>query len=196
VLDTVLRLLHPLIPFVTEKLWTTLTGEESVVIANWPRPQESRADPAAETALDEIRQLVTELRRFRSDQGLKPRQRVTARFTGPTGGSADTYETEIRALTWLDEPADRFAPTASLQVRAATVELDVSRAIDRDAERRRMDKDLAAARKDLAQAAAKLDNEQFLAKAPEPVVRQIRERRTAAETEIARLEARLAALSG
>jgi valyl-tRNA synthetase len=74
------------------------------------------------------------------------------------------------------------------------VEIDVSGTIDRDAERRRMDKDLAATRAELAQAAAKLDNEQFLAKAPEQVVTRIRQRRTAAEAEIARLEEQLAAL--
>jgi valyl-tRNA synthetase len=193
-LDTVLRLLHPLIPFVTEKLWTTLTGEESLVIAAWPRADESLADAPAETAVDEIRRLVTEVRRFRSDQGLKPRQRVTARFTGPPGGSADTHETEIRSLTWLDAPADDFATTASLHVGSVLVEIDVAGSIDVDAERRRTEKDLAAARNDLAQAATKLDNEQFLAKAPDAVVTRIRERRTAAETEIARLEARLAAL--
>ena len=76
------------------------------------------------------------------------------------------------------------------------VEIDVSGSIDLDAERRRTEKDLAAARNELAQAAAKLDNEQFLAKAPDAVVTRIRERRTAAEAEIARLEARLAALGG
>ena len=138
--------------------------------------------------------MVTEVRRFRSDQGLKPRQRVTARFTGPPGGSADTHETEIRSLTWLDAPADDFATTASLHVGSVLVEIDVAGSIDVDAERRRTEKDLAAARNDLAQAATKLDNEQFLAKAPDAVVTRIRERRTAAETEIARLEARLAAL--
>ena len=196
VLDTVLRLLHPLIPFVTEKLWTTLTGEESVVIANWPRADDSLVDAAAETAVDEIQRLVTEIRRFRSDQGLKPRQRVTARLIGPAGGSADTHEIEIRSLTWLDEPAEGFAPTASLQVESVLVEIDVSGSIDLGAERRRTEKDLAAARNELAQAAAKLDNEQFLAKAPDAVVTRIRERRTAAEAEIARLESRLAALGG
>ena len=196
VLDTVLRLLHPLIPFVTEKLWTTLTGEESVVIANWPRADDSLVDAAAETAVDEIQRLVTEVRRFRSDQGLKPRQRVTARLIGPAGGSADTHEIEIRSLTWLDEPAEGFAPTASLQVGSVLVEIDVSGSIDLGAERRRTEKDLAAARNELAQAAAKLDNEQFLAKAPDAVVTRIRERRTAAEAEIARLEARLAAIGG
>ena len=196
VLDTVLRLLHPLIPFVTEKLWTTLTGEESVVIANWPRADDSLVDAAAETAVDEIQRLVTEVRRFRSDQGLKPRQRVTARLIGPAGGSADTHEIEIRSLTWLDEPAEGFAPTASLQVGSVLVEIDVSGSIDLGAERRRTEKDLAAARNELAQAAAKLDNEQFLAKAPDAVVTRIRERRTAAEAEIARLESRLAAIGG
>jgi valyl-tRNA synthetase len=196
VLDTVLRLLHPLIPFVTEKLWTTLTGEESVVIANWPQADDSLVDAAAETAVDEIQRLVTEVRRFRSDQGLKPRQRVTARLIGPAGGSADTHEIDIRSLTWLDEPAEGFAPTASLQVGSVLVEIDVSGSIDLDAERRRTEKDLAAARNELAQAAAKLDNEHFLAKAPDTVVTRIRERRTAAEAEIARLEARLAALGG
>ena len=196
VLDTVLRLLHPLIPFVTEKLWTTLTGEESVVIANWPRADDSLVDAAAETAVDEIQRLVTEVRRFRSDQGLKPRQRVTARLIGPAGGSADTHEIEIRSLTWLDEPAEGFAPTASLQVGSVLVEIDVSGSIDLDAERRRTEKDLAAARNELVQAAAKLDNEQFLAKAPDAVVTRIRERRTAAEAEIARLESRLAAIGG
>jgi valyl-tRNA synthetase len=196
VLDTLLRVLHPLTPFVTEKLWTSLTGEASVVITQWPAADVALIDAPAEAAVAEIQRLVTEVRRFRSDQGLKPRRRVTARLTGHAGGPADTHEVEIRALTWLDEPADGFSPTASLQVGAVTVEIDVSGSIDLEAERLRMAKDLTVARKELAQAAAKLDNEQFLAKAPEPVVARIRERRTAAEAEIARLEARLAALGG
>jgi valyl-tRNA synthetase len=194
VLDTVLRLLHPVIPFVTEQLWTTLTGDESLVIASWPTVDRARADAAAEDAVRQIQRLVTEVRRFRSDQGIKPRQRVEAQLSSHNGGPAGAYETEIRSLTWLDTPSDTFTPTASLQVGAVTVEIDVSGTIDLNAERRRMDKNLAATRAELAQAAAKLDNEQFLAKAPEQVVTRIRHRRTAAEAEIARLESQLAAL--
>jgi valyl-tRNA synthetase len=196
VLDTLLRLLHPVTPFVTEQLWTTLTGEESLVIAPWPSSDDSRSDAAAEAAVAQIQRLVTEIRRFRSDQGLKPRQRVMAQLAGHAGGPAEAHEAEIRSMTWLDAPSDTFAPTASLQVGAVTVELDVSGAIDLDAERRRAEKDLAVARAELVQAVAKLDNEQFLAKAPEPVVTRIRDRRTAAETEIARLEAVLATFGG
>jgi valyl-tRNA synthetase len=81
-------------------------------------------------------------------------------------------------------------------VGAVRIDLDTSDAIDVGAERRRLDKDLAVARKELAQAAAKLDNEQFLAKAPEAVIARIRDRRVAAEADIARLEAQLAALPG
>jgi valyl-tRNA synthetase len=115
VLDTLLRLLHPVIPFVTEQLWTTLTGEESLVIASWPTADESRFDGAAEAAISEIQRLVTEVRRFRADQGLKARRRVMAQLTGHAGGPAEAYETEIRSLTWLDAPSDSFSPTASLQ---------------------------------------------------------------------------------
>ena len=196
VIDVLLRLLHPLTPFVTETLWTTLTGRETVVTAPWPVAEPARADVDAEAAVGEVQRLVTEVRRFRNDQGLKPRRRVAARITTGADGPVALHEVEIRSLTWLDRAGDGFAPTASLQVGAVRIDLDTSDAIDVGAERRRLDKDLAVARKELAQAAAKLDNEQFLAKAPEAVIARIRDRRVAAEADIARLEAQLAALPG
>ncbi|HJU96798.1 MAG TPA: valine--tRNA ligase [Jiangellaceae bacterium] len=196
VLDVLLRLLHPLTPFVTETLWTALTGQESVVTAPWPVAEPARADPDAEAGVGQVQRLVTEVRRFRNDQGLKPRRRVAARITADADGPVALHEVEIRSLTWLDRPGDGFIPTATLQSGTVRIDIDTSDAIDVGAERRRLDKDLAAARKELAQAAAKLDNEQFLAKAPEAVVARIRDRRTAAEADIARLEGQLAALPG
>jgi valyl-tRNA synthetase len=196
VIDVLLRLLHPLTPFVTETLWTTLTGRETVVTAPWPVAEPARDDVDAEAAVGEVQRLVTEVRRFRNDQGLKPRRRVAARITTGADGPVALHEVEIRSLTWLDWAGDGFAPSASLQVGAVRIDLDTSDAIDVGAERRRLDKDLAVARKELAQAAAKLDNEQFLAKAPEAVIARIRDRRVAAEADIARLEAQLAALPG
>src|SRR4051795_8541180 len=76
VLDTLLRLLHPMIPFVTEALWTALTGGESVVVAAWPDADTARANPEAEAAIATLQHVVTEVRRFRSDQGVKPSQRI------------------------------------------------------------------------------------------------------------------------
>src|SRR5581483_3994355 len=81
VLDVLLRLLHPVIPFVTEALWTTLTGGESVVVADWPTALPQYADPAAEAQIAAVQDLVTEVRRFRADQGVPPGKKVAARIS-------------------------------------------------------------------------------------------------------------------
>jgi valyl-tRNA synthetase len=192
VLDLTLRLLHPYIPYVTEELWTTLTGGESLVIAAWPVADQALADPAAETEIRDLQQAVTEVRRFRADQGLKVGQKVPARLT--LAGPLAAHEAEIRFLARLTEPGDGFTATATLQTAQAAAELDLSGTIDLGAERARLGKDLDTARKETAAATAKLANEGFLAKAPEPVVAKIRDRLSGAEADIARLTAQLAAL--
>jgi valyl-tRNA synthetase len=192
VLDQLLRLLHPVMPFVTDELWTALTGEDSVMVASWPTF--SYADPAAEAEISSLMRLVTEVRRFRSDQGLRPGQRVVARLVGIEGTPLAGHEERIRSLLRLDPPGGGFAASASLAAEGITVELDVAGAIDVAAERRRLEKDLAAARTQAEQAARKLDNADFTAKAPAEVVAKTRSRLDAANSDIARLEQRLAQL--
>jgi valyl-tRNA synthetase len=138
--------------------------------------------------------LVTEIRRFRSDQGLRPGQRVAAALAGIEGTALAGHAERIRALLRLEPPADGFTPSASLAVEGVTVELDVAGAIDVAAERRRLEKDLAAARTEAGQAAAKLANPDFTTKAPSAIVAKTRQRLDAAEADIARLEQRLATL--
>ncbi|TVL91841.1 valine--tRNA ligase [Streptomyces sp. SAJ15] len=195
VLDVTLRLLHPVVPFVTETLWTSLTGGESIVIAAWPVDSGFR-DPAAEREIETVQQVVTEVRRFRADQGLQPGQRVPARLDleGAVLPGLAAHEDAMRALLRLQPAGDDFTATASLPVAGATVALDLSGAIDVAAERKRLAKDLAAAEKDLAQTTAKLGNEAFLGKAPDHVVEKIRTRKAAAEADIARITAQLANL--
>ncbi|GAB3160523.1 valine--tRNA ligase [Microbispora hainanensis] len=193
VLDALLRLLHPLVPFVTEELWRALTGGESIVVAPWPSASPELRDPAAEEEISSLQNLVTEVRRFRSDQGLKPGQRVAARLS-LSGTALAAHEGAIRVLLRLDEPTDTFNPTARLTVGTVVVEIDTAGAIDVAAERKRLEKDLAVARKEQAQVTAKLGNEQFMAKAPEDVVAKVRRRAEQAAEDISRLEAQLAAL--
>jgi valyl-tRNA synthetase len=194
VLDQLLRLLHPVMPFVTEELWTALTGEESVMVAPWPAFRQP--DPAAEVEISSVMRLVTEVRRFRSDQGLRPGQRVAARLVGIEGTPLARHDDQIRSLLRLNPPADGFVASASLAAEGITVELDVAGAIDVAAERRRLEKDLAAARNDAEQATRKLDNAQFTAKAPTEVVAKTRRRLEVARSDIGRLEQRLAAMQG
>jgi valyl-tRNA synthetase len=193
VLDVTLRLLHPYIPYVTEELWIALTGQESVVIAAWPTPDEELRDPAAEAEILALQDAVTEVRRFRADQGLKVGQKVAARLA--LSGALAKHESEIRSLARLTEPAaEGFQATAALKTAQATVELDLSGAIDVKAERARLTKDREAARKEIEGAEAKLANAGFLAKAPEPVVAKIRTRLADARADLARITAQLEAL--
>ncbi|MGX7679163.1 valine--tRNA ligase [Jatrophihabitans sp. DSM 45814] len=190
VFDGLLKLLHPLIPFVTETLWTDLTGGESLVIAQWPVADPERVDRAAEQPIEALQAVVLEVRRFRSDQGVKPSAKIPARFTGLAG-----HEPEIRTLLRLEEPGLSFTPTASLTTAAGVqIDLDLSTAIDKDAERARLNRDLTVARKDLDQTAKKLGNQSFLAKAPDDVVSGIRERNAVAAADIDRIKAALDAL--
>nr|WP_128382310.1 valine--tRNA ligase [Streptomyces cavernae] len=186
VLDVTLRLLHPVVPFVTETLWTTLTGRESVVIADWPTDSRFR-DAAAEAEIESLQQVITEVRRFRSDQGLQPGQKVPASLD-LSGTQLAAHEAAIRQMLRLQPEGDGFSPTATLPVVGATVALDLSGTIDVAAERKRLAKDLAAAEKEKARAEAKLGNEAFLAKAPDNVVENIRTRLAKAEEDIVRLQ--------
>ncbi|WTJ29461.1 valine--tRNA ligase [Streptomyces luteogriseus] len=186
VLDVTLRLLHPIVPFVTETLWTTLTGRESVVIADWPADSGFR-DAAAEAEIESLQQVITEVRRFRSDQGLQPGQKVPARLD-LSGTQLAAHEAAIRQLLRLQPEGDGFSATATLPVAGATVALDLSGTIDVAAERKRLAKDLATAEKEKVQAEAKLGNEAFLAKAPDNVVEKIRTRLAKAGEDIVRLQ--------
>ena len=197
VLDALLRALSPVMPFVTEVLWKALTGGESVVVAAWPQPSGAPRDDAAATAIDDLQKLITEIRRFRSDQGLNPGQRVAAQVTG-LSAELDGTRAYLNALAKLTPGDDDFTATATVEVRLSdsmpTVAIDTSGQVDVAAERKRAAKDLAAAEKELAGTTAKLGNEQFLSKAPDAVVAKITARKELAEAEVARLTAKLAEL--
>jgi valyl-tRNA synthetase len=151
--------------------------------------------------------LVTEIRRFRADQGLRPGQRVPARLAGIGATPLAAHEASIRSLLRLTEPASAnasadadadkaaFNVSASLTAEDVTVEIDLAGTVDVAAERARMEKDLAAARKEAAQMAAKLGNAGFTDQAPAAVVAKSRQRQADAEADIERLEARLASLA-
>ncbi len=191
VLDQLLRLLHPMIPFVTDELWVALTGGDSVMVEAWPSADAGRRDPAATAEIELVQAVVGELRRFRSDQGVKPAQRVPARLTGVL----ESAESAIRALLRLEAPTDGFTATASLTTaHGVGVELDLTEAIDVAAERARLTRDRAAAEKERAATAAKVGNGAFVDKAPPEVVAKVRDRLAAAEADLARIDAALAAL--
>lgn len=201
VLDVVLRLLHPTMPFVTEVLWKALTGGESIVVAPWPTVADTNGgatkDEVAARRIADADKLITELRRFRSDQGVKPSQKVPGRLDFAAADLAGQEEL-VRNLANTTAPAEDFDPSASIEVRLSqdTVEvtLDTHGAVDVEAERKRLEKDLAKANKELEQTGKKLGNENFLSKAPEEVVNKIKQRQQIAREEVERITSRLEGL--
>ncbi|MDT7708193.1 MAG: valyl-tRNA synthetase [Pseudonocardiales bacterium] len=199
VLEALLRLLHPISPFITEALWQGLTGGESVVVAEWPVAPGAPVDAAAAARIDDLQKLITEVRRFRTEQRVPDSRRVSARLVGLDEAGLGGHRPAVASLVRLDAATGDFAPTATLEValRGGTVqvELDTSGAIDVAAERTRLGRDLAAAQKELDQADKKLGNPKFVDKAPAEIVEGIRARRAVAEADIERITARLNALS-
>ena len=190
VLDSLFRLLHPVMPFITEELWVTLTGGETLVTAQWPTADASHVDKKSEKIVTELQKVITEVRRFRNDQGVKPSQKIPARFIAP----ADVTEYADAMAFLLKLELTDFTPSASVEIGSIKVELDMSGAVDVVAERARLEKDLATAQKDLKTAEVKLGNEGFMAKAPANVVTEIKERLAVTTSDIERITAQLAAL--
>jgi len=208
VLDVLLRLWHPVIPFVTEELWTTLTGRETVVLASWPTGlvtgndaplvDIAMVDVPAETLIAHLQAVVTEVRRFRAEQGLRPAQRVPAGIDGLMATDLSDFEAQIRSLARLQVPDGEVTETAAVVVghgdRAIRVALDLSGTIDVGKERARLTKARDVAANEVLLAEAKLANPEFTGKAPEPVIEKMRARMRDARSEVDRLRQQLDAL--
>ena len=189
VLDKLLRLMHPVMPFITEELWCSLTGGQSLVIAQWPASDAAKQDLKSVELVNKMQEIVTEIRRFRADQGIKTTAKIAAKFTGLAAAGLADYESALRFIVKCEGSEGNF--TAKVEAANVVIEFDLTGAIDLVAERARLSKDLAIAQKDRDTAKVKLDNEGFMAKAPMEVVSEIRARLQETSADIERLTALL-----
>ena len=174
VLDKLLRLMHPVMPFITEELWCSLTDGQSLMVADWPKSDPSSQDVKSIEQVTKMQEIVTEIRRFRNDQGIKSTAKIAAKFTGLEKVGLADYEGALRSIIKCDLTDGNF--TAKTQVGEVVIEFDLTGAIDLVAERARLSKDLQIAQKDRDTAKVKLDNQGFMAKAPAEVVTEIKTR--------------------
>jgi valyl-tRNA synthetase len=190
VLDQLFRLMHPVMPFITEQMWTTLTGGESLVIAQWPVANAAHVDKRAETLIAQLQEIITEVRRFRNDQGIKTSLKIPGRIVAT--GDIAKYASAVAFVVRME--LGDITPSARCEAAGVTIEFDLTGSIDVVAERARLEKDLATATKDKQTAEVKLNNQGFMAKAPENVLVEIRERLVKTTADIERITAALAAL--
>jgi valyl-tRNA synthetase len=185
VLDDLLRLLAPLMPFVTETLWRALTGaaggRNSLMVADWPAGRDRR-DPAAEEAFTVIQDLVTEVRKFRSQNDVAPSVRFDVSLRTDRRGLVEphlplvTSLAGLSAVTFVDAPVESPG-TSRIISGAGEAFVDLAGLIDVDAEQARLAKEIDKARGDLERVEGKLANPAFVEKAPEAVVAKERGRR-------------------
>ena len=190
VLDELFRVMHPVMPFITEQLWTALTGQESLVTAQWPKAQSSHVDKKSEELVSQLQEIITEVRRFRNDQGIKTSLKIPGRFVAPA--HIAKYASAMAFVVRME--LGEITASAKCEAAGVVVEFDLTGSIDVVAERQRLEKDLATATKDKQTAEVKLNNQGFMAKAPENVVVEIRERLDKTTSDIARITAALAGL--
>ena len=187
VLEAILRLAHPVIPFITEELWqkvAPVAGKqgESVSIAPYPQAQEANIDPQAEAAIDHLKQAVDACRALRGEMNVSPSTRLPAYVLGDAAFMRQAAPV-LQALAKLSEVKvfdDEAAWAAASQAAPVAVvgdaRLCLHMEIDVAAERARLAKEVARLQGELAKAKGKLANEGFVAKAPPAVIEQERGR--------------------
>jgi valyl-tRNA synthetase len=204
VLGVLLRLLHPVMPFLTEEIWDRFGygPEGSLIRAEWPRPASVPGAAEARAELEWVVSLVSEVRAVRAEMNVPPSVQVPIWLAGASG------ETLARAARWREIIArlaraqdvgalSGEAPRGVAQavVGEATVMLPLADVIDLSAERARLAKERDRALAEARKVAAKLGNAEFVARAPEEVVEENRERLAGYEAEAARLDAALARIA-
>ncbi|HZZ93139.1 MAG TPA: valine--tRNA ligase [Usitatibacter sp.] len=200
VLETTLRLAHPIIPFITEELWhkvAPLAGKagDSIMVAPFPEADASRIDEAAEREVAMLMEVVNAARTLRSTMGLAPGAKVPM-YLAESAPELRAHEAGMCALARLSElrfvdalPAED-APVSITKVGKVMLHVE----IDRDAERTRLRKELEKVDAEIAKARASLGNAGFVDRAPKPVVDQMRKRLAEFEAKQADLRAQLAKL--
>jgi len=198
VLDQILVMLHPFMPFITEELWTGLgdRADYPLITAKWPAPNVTR-DTDASADIDWLIKLVSELRTAKAELGLPPGARLTAHFPASLKGRTDKLAAQLDRLARLEaisfDPAPAGA-SAQLVVEGETITVPLEGVIDIAAERDRLTKALAAAAKERDGLAGRLNNPSFVERAKPEAVEKARADHAAKEAEADRLTAALARL--
>jgi len=190
VLETLLRLMHPLMPFITEELWqkvAPLAGreDETIMLAPFPRPRDDRIDAEAVAEIDWLKKVVLEVRRIRSEMNLNPGQRVPLLLADGSDDDVARVDDQhaalrtlgrLESLRWLaedeDEPQSATALAGNLKLLVPLAGL-----VDKDAELTRLQKQTSRLEQEIERIDRKLANENFVARAPAEVVDKERSKR-------------------
>lgn len=188
ILEICLRLLHPLMPFITEEIWQSIaplagkTGE-TIMLQTYPRINEAQKDPSAEASLVWIKQVVSTIRTLRSEMGIAPGKKIPLLLA--KGNEQDrensllfaadiTNLAKLSDISWLNEKNTKAAVGPSTMGLVGTLEILIPMAglIDTSAEIQRLEKEINKITQEIERAQSKLNNKAFISNAPSEIVEQ------------------------
>ncbi|MCY3857790.1 MAG: valine--tRNA ligase [Gammaproteobacteria bacterium] len=203
VLEALVRLLHPLIPYITETIWQRIAPfcekhSESIMLAEYPANDDFRLDEPAEEAIAWLQDVVTAIRNLRSARQVPPGNQVVIQITGHNESDREFAHLTHVPLTRLAKVRDielvdgAVVPIGSTQVvDHLSITLPFEDDAERQAETKRLEKEVDRLNAELERSLNKLNNENFVARAPEDVVAKERDRKTTYESQLRILEEQL-----
>jgi valyl-tRNA synthetase len=193
-LETTLRLLHPILPHVTEEIWQRLPHDgPSIMVAPYPRPDPSKVDADAERDVQALMRVVTAIRTLRATHEVEPRRRIDLTLVAPGGGGVAASQRDlVRALARIERldivaeaperPQTIKQPVDGMEIRIAMAGL-----FDIAAERARLGKERDKIKAEMDGLQRRLENQQFVERAKPAVVEESRDRLSALQTRLGQI---------
>ena len=185
VLQTGLKLLHPVMPFVTEEIYTTLTDGESIVVSNWPEYNEALRDDKAEKDMDFIIEAIKGLRNVRAEMNVPPsrKAKVIAHTTNEAKEAFTSGVNYIEKLAsasevvFIDDKNEVPENAVSLVVKGGELFMPLLDLVDKEKELERLNKEKKKLEGEVERIDKKLSNQGFVSKAPQAVIDGEKEKR-------------------
>ncbi|MGE5489281.1 MAG: valine--tRNA ligase [bacterium] len=208
VFEALLRLLHPVMPFITEELWQRLAvntpaRKQSIALTKYPEPVAEATDPAADRDMAILQDIIVSARNLRAEMGVADARKQldgVLYSTGPAAAIARSQAEVIQKLAGVAlQVFETAAPPNAPGVKRATAEFDLILRVPLEqagAQRKRLEKEIQQLEKVIANSERQLADEKFLARAPEHVVNGLKEKLSGYKAQLAKSREALAALNG
>lgn len=201
VLEALLRLIHPIMPFISEEIWQSLkpvsgqTGD-SIMTQAFPTPDESLIDSNAEADVAWVKGVIMGVRNIRGEMNIPPSKAIPVLLANGDANDQRRFEeneaflmqlAKLESMTWLNH-GDAIPPCSTALVSELKVLVPMAGLIDVDAEKARIAKDVERSEKELARITGKLNNQKFVANAPDAVVAKEKEKASALGRKLSELQ--------
>ena len=204
-LGEILKLLHPVMPFITEEIWQKLPGSEgSIMLQKWPEIREDCFDKEAAESMELLQEVIRSIRNIRNEMKVDPGRDITALFsTGSEAGeilqAGSEYISELAGVDEMSvarEFSDRPDKAATAVVRDVEIILPLEDMVNIEEEISRLEKEREEVMSEINRAEGKLDNDDFVNKAPDDIVQEERDKLDEYRQELEQIENRIEELSG